>query len=212
VAATKDEKLTGNNLYVVLTLVTLLAVGITVLIGKALVGSISLDSKVVTAKNTAKNQLTSDVQAAPQLVEAYSSLGTQAQTLADALPNDSDFPGLIVTLENMTTADGLQLKSVSPTAAGTAAPIASETPTAGTSTTTSGVSAPAPQTYPFSVAFDGSYAGLLKLLGQVENSARPMRVVGIQLSGSGSAMSGEVDLQTFYQPAAQLPFGEETIK
>jgi hypothetical protein len=39
-----------------------------------------------------------------------------------------------------------------------------------------------------------------------------MRVQGVQLSGTGGALSGEINLETFYQAAAQLPFGEETIK
>jgi Tfp pilus assembly protein PilO len=117
VATTKTEKLSGNNLMIVLLLVTFLVVGISALLARALTGSIVLDTKVVKAKTTANKNLTADLTAAPQLVQAYSALGPEAQTLSDALPNDSDFPGLIVTLENMSNAAGLKLKSVAPTVA-----------------------------------------------------------------------------------------------
>lgn len=203
-AATKSDKLNGNNLYVVLMLVSLLVVGASALIVKTLIGSIALDTKVVSAKRLAKKQLTSDLSAAPQLVDAYNALGPQAQVLSDALPSTSDFEDLIVTLENMTNTAGLQLKSVTPTAVASAT---TTTPAAGASSGSS-----SPQPFPFSITFAGDYTGLQKLLTQLETSARPMRVVGLQVSGSGSSLSGEVDIQTYYQAQATLPFSEETVK
>jgi hypothetical protein len=112
---------------------------------------------------------------------------------------------LIVTLENMSNNSGLQLKSVAPNSGG------GTVSAAGAATTSSPLAATA-QTYPFSVTFGGTYDGLQKFLSQVETSARPMRVVGLELSGSGNALTGEIDMQTFYQAKAQLPFSEETIK
>lgn len=208
--ATSGEKLKGNNLYVVLMLVSLLVLGITALVAKSLIVTIVRDTKVVSAKSKAKSQLSADLTAAPQLVDAYSGLGSQAQVLSDALPSTADFPDLIVALQNMTTESGLQLKSVSPTDSTTA----TTTPVAPTATTSSsaGPVPPAPQSYAFTVTVGGSYTGVQKLLGAIENSARPMRVEGVQLSGSGTAISGEINLETFYQAKAQLPFGEETIK
>jgi Tfp pilus assembly protein PilO len=205
VAANKAEKLSGNNLMIVLLLITFLVVGASVLIVKALVGSIALDVKVVSAKSKADKQLTQDVTAAPMLVDSYSALGAQAQTLSDALPNDSDFPGLIVTLENMSNSVGIKLKSVAPVTAVTVT-VPTTTPVASADST------PTPQTYPFSITFDGTYTAVKNLLALVETSARPMRVVGLQLTGSGSNMSGEIDMQTFYQDKGQLPFSTETIK
>jgi Tfp pilus assembly protein PilO len=205
--ATKDEKLKGNNLYIVLVLVSLLVVGVTVIVTKTLIGSIAINTKVVSAKSLAKKQLTADLTAAPQLVDAYSALGSQSQVLADALPNTADFPGLIVTLENMGNNAGIQLKSVDPNAGGGAVSIA-----APGGATTSSVSTPGPETYPFAVSFSGTYDGLQKFLSEVETSARPMRVIGLELSGSGSSLTGDIDMQTFYQAQGQLPFSEETIK
>jgi hypothetical protein len=72
--------------------------------------------------------------------------------------------------------------------------------------------APAPQTYQLTINFAGTYAGLQKLFGEFQVSARPMRVTGVQLAGTGGSLSGEIDIQTYYQAAAQWPFGTETIK
>jgi hypothetical protein len=238
VAASNSKQLSNNNLMIIMVLVTLLVLGATGLVGKALVASIVRDTKVVSAKNKADKQLKDDLAAAPNLVNNYQRLGASANILADALPNNSDFPGLIVLLENMSNDSGVSLKSVAPStssgATGTAA--AASTPTAPTSssvgsvassslssasggsssgttsTTTGSATQASPQTYNFSLAFDGTYVGLLKLLGDLQTSARPMRIVGMQLAGSGAQLSGSLSLQTFYQDKAQLPFSTETIK
>ncbi|HEY2004236.1 MAG TPA: hypothetical protein VGH44_03920 [Candidatus Saccharimonadia bacterium] len=204
----QQEQLSGNNLIIVLTLITLLAVGVAGLAAKALIGSITLDNKVLKAKNLANTNLQSDVDAAPKLVDAYAALGTQAGVIADALPDTTDFPGLIVVLENMTNDAGLRLKSVAPTTGATAATAT------GTTTTASGDAsqAPPPQPFDFSLSFDGRYDTLLKLLDHLEKSARPMRITGLQITGSGSALSGTVTAETYYQDKAQLPLSTETIK
>jgi hypothetical protein len=163
-------------------------------------------------------------------------LGQTANILADALPNTADFPGLIVMLENMSNDSGVSLKSVTPSGAvslATGAGAATATPTAPTASsvtsvassslasgtgggatgTSSGSTAAAtPKTYSFSLEFDGTYVGLLKLLGDLQTSARPIRIAGMQLAGSGAQLSGTLTLQTFYQDKAQLPFSTETIK
>jgi Tfp pilus assembly protein PilO len=206
-ARVKTENISNNNLMIILLLISLLVVGASALIVKTLFTSIVRDTKVVTAKSAADKQLKDDLDAAPKLVDSYATLGTQATVLADALPNGIDLPSLIVSVENMTADAGLKLKTVAP------AQVAVDATGAGAgSTNTDASSAPAPQVYPFSVTFDGTYASLQKFLSDVETSARPMRVTGVQINGSGSALSGEIDMETYYQDKAQLPFSTETIK
>jgi hypothetical protein len=208
--ATKTEgKLSGNNLIIVLALVTFLAVGVTALVAKALVASIVLDTKVVSAKSLADKNLKTDLEAAPKLVDAYNALGAQANVLADALPNTADFPSLIVELENISGITGVKIKSVSPSLTGAAT---TGDPAAGTAPATTAGEVPTPQTYSYTVTFDGTYASLVGVLGSLETSARPMRVVGLQATGTGGALSVELDVDTFYMDKAQLPIGKETIK
>jgi Tfp pilus assembly protein PilO len=192
-------------------LVSLLVVGASGLVVKSLFTTIKRDKKVLDAKSKADKQLKEDVDAAPQLVSAYDSLGPERVILGDALPTTVDFPSLIVALENMSGAAGVKLKTVakaqlanslvaSGSGAATAAPTASD----------GGV--PAPQAYDFSVAISGTYEAMKKFLGSVETSARPMHVLDMQLSGSGSSMSADVNIETYYQDKAQLPLSKETIR
>jgi Tfp pilus assembly protein PilO len=193
--------LSGNNLLIVMLLISLLVVGVSGIVVKSLFGAISRDLKVLDAKNKADKQLTANLEAAPKLVASYQGLGATATALTDALPNTADFPGLISLLENMASDAGLTLKSISPT------PVTGDVAVEAGST-----GAPQPQPYSFSIAFDATYDAMLHFLGNLESSARPMRITGLQVNGSGSALSGTLDVQTFYQDKAQLPFSKETIK
>ena len=202
--ATKTEQLSGNNLVIIILLITLLVVGVTGLVGKSLVTTIFRDKKVLDKKVTAEEQLTKDIDAAPKLVDSYQQLKEKAGVLADALPGDPDFPSLIVTLENMTRSAGLKLKSVTPSQAVVA--------DAGVAATADVSVAPAPQPYKFTIVITGSYPSLIKMLGGLETSARPMRVLDIQLTGGGNSLTGLVDVETYYQDKAQLPFSKESVK
>jgi hypothetical protein len=202
--ANTTEKMSGNNLTIVLVLISLLVLGITGLAAKALLTGIIRDTKVVTAKLKAEQQLKKDLEAAPKLVEAYQNLGPQSSVLSNALPNSADFPSLIVTLENMTTTSGVKLKTVSPIAATTTQ--TTPAPAAAAS------GAKTPQGYDFSITFDGTLDGLKHLLGDLETSARPMRVTAVSINGSDSSLSGEIDVQTYWQDKAELPFETEIIK
>jgi hypothetical protein len=208
------KQLSNNNYLIVLLLISLLVLGGTVLVGKGLVNGILRDTKVLTAKNKANEQLIKNLDAAPQLVDRYKALGAKQDLIADALPNTTDLPGLMALLENMSASGGINLKSIAPSlttvATGPAATTGTATATAGTTTGT--VTPPAPQAYNVSLAFDGTYASLQKLLEGIEQSARPMRVTAMQLSGTGSSLSVQLETTTFYQDKARLPISTETIK
>lgn len=203
-AQSKTENLSSNNLTIILLLVSLLVVGVSGLVAKSLYSSIVRDHKVVEAKEAADKQLAENVKNAPRLVEAYAGLGTQTRVLADALPTKEDFPSLIVTLENMSFDSGVKLKSVSPSQIGTDA--ATEEEEAVDS------SVALPKVYQFSVSIDGNFVAIQKFLTDLEMSARPMRVVDMQLNGTNTSLAAELQIQTYYQDQAQLPISKETIK
>jgi Tfp pilus assembly protein PilO len=207
VATSTDPKqqLSNNNLMVVMVLISLLVVGVSGFVAKSLIASIQLDKKVLDYKSAADKQIKADVKAAPKLVDAYAALGDQAGTLADALPNTADFPSLIVALENMSKDTGTSIKSVAPA-------VTSSAPGATSTAPTASVLKPVPHSYPFTITFDTTYATLQQLLDHFEKSARPMRVVSLKLNGSGSALSGTMDVETYYQDKAELPFSEVTVK
>ncbi len=205
------KPMSNNNYFIILLLVTLLVIGGGGLAAKSLVDSILLNTKVVTAKDKANKQLDADVTAAPQLVQAYANLGSSKQLVADALPNTSDFPAFIGMMENLSTSVGVNLKSVSPSQVGAAA-TAGTTGGTGTSAANGSSLTPAPQSYDLTLSLEGNYGNLQKLLKAIEQSARPMRVTAVQLSGSGSNLAMQLDVTTFYQDKATLPIKMETVK
>jgi len=215
-AANKQgQQLSNNNLIIVMVLITLLVLGVTAYVAKTLIADISLNATVIGLKSKADSQVKQDVTAAPNLVDSFNNLGASANVLSDALPGTADFPSLIVEMENIANDAGVSLKTVNPQAAGgigtqAAAPVASAA--ASTATSSSSVAAPIPQAFPFSIEVNGSYASMLKVFSDLEVSARPMRVTGVQLSGSGSSMSAQIYINTYYQSAATLPFGTEAVK
>jgi hypothetical protein len=204
--ATKEAKLAGNNLLIVLLLVTLLVIGITVLVGKTLITSISRDTKVAVAKDKAETQLKKNLVTAPKLVEAYNGMSSQKAVLADALPTAPDLPSLLVTYENIAAQSGVKLQSIE-----SALAVAPTATSSGGSTNTGSIGATV-QTYDINFTFAGNYAGLTKLFTSMETSARPMRVQAVNLNGTGSALSGDISVETFFQDKAELPIGKETIK
>jgi len=193
---------------IVLLLINLLVLGASGLVAKSLFGTIARDRVVNEKKGVAEKQVKEDLAAAPNLVDAFNNLGSKAALVADALPNAVDYPSLIVTLENMTNAASTKLKNI------TAAPDAgvSAVPATGTAPAAASTAGPTPQTFAFSINTTSNYDSLLKLLGEFETSARPMRVTGLQLTGGGSSMSAQIDAQTYYQDKAKLPFSTETVK
>lgn len=197
--ATK-QNLSNNNFIIMAILITLIVVGVTVLVGKGLVTTIILDSKVIAKKNTANKQLDNNLKSAPKLVDAYRKLADTKKIVADALPNTSDFSGLIAQLENMAGVSGVTIKTIAPDAsvAPEAAARASDTPQ--------------PQQYKVAVTVTGNYASFQKFLAAVENSVRPMKATTLQISGDGSNLTFGISLSAYYQGIATIPYKLEVVK
>lgn len=215
------EKIPSNNLFVITLLIILVAVGVTVLVSKSLIDTIILDGKVVTKKNEAVKVLKANNEAAPELVKGYLALGSNAELLKSALPATSDFPSIISSLEYQGQLTGVLVRSVSPTATASASvPVASTEATAeGGASASAGASAVAPaanvpkwQTFTFDIDVEGSYETIGKFIKTVETSARPLRVIDVKFTGSGKKLSAKVNMETYYQGMAELPFSMETVK
>lgn len=202
------QNMSSNNLLIVLLLVSFLVVGTTAVVAKTLISGLIRDTKVLKAENKANDNLDKNKQAAPKLIASYQDLGTNnTRVLADALPNDSNLPGIIVAMENMANQANITLKSVA------AAQVAASSTTVAASGSGDGkLPAPQPQPYAFTIAFDGSYASLQQLMADIESYTRPMRVTALKLSGNGTSLSGTIDIETYYQDKAKLPLAKETIK
>jgi len=205
--ATKQTKPMSLVTYlVIMAVVTLLVIGVAVVAGRMVVADIILQSKVQSAKTKANNQVLANLAAAPKLVDSYHKLGATAALLNDALPNnsdimpvDSDTPGFVAMVENIALQSGVALKSYTPSV---------ET----TSLAAAGADMPTPQAVGATLSIDCTYQSLQKLLGNLETSARVIRVNSIQLSGSASKMTAQLDITTYYMSKATIPFKQGALK
>ncbi|HUC86895.1 MAG TPA: hypothetical protein VMR75_01015 [Candidatus Saccharimonadales bacterium] len=207
----RDSK--ANNYIAVIAVVTVLVVLVCGLAAKSLLGSIILDGKLIVHTNQAKTDLDTKLRNIPILISNYNALGSKQQLIADALPNDPDFPALISIAQAMSADSGLTLKSISPdnsasnTAVNPGAVGAAVTPGATTS-----VSSTKPTPYLFDVEVAGTYPQVVHFFDDVQLSARPMKVVNTDFNGDGSALQVSIILQTYYQGAANTNDKTETLK
>lgn len=209
-----EAALAGNNLIIALVVVSFIVVALTALAGKTLWARISLDQKVVTAKDQAASTLKQNVENAPLLVAAYGQLGELQRVVADALPNEKDSASILTTIENMAGQSGVTVRAVVP-GAGTL-PTATTTATAtGTTTDSTGaatVGAPVPQSTKFNVTVEGTFDSTVRFLKAIETSARPMKVTNMQISGN-KTLSSQLEITTYFQEkTSKLPIVTETIK
>jgi hypothetical protein len=212
---TSKQQLSNGNLMIVMILITLLVVGVAGLLAKSLITTIARDTTVVQKKLAADDQLAKNIKAAPSLIADYNRLGdknqagTRARTLESALPNDPDFPSLLVTMENIAAVSGVTLKEITPNANDVTAVSPSGASAAAASNSTA---APEPQPYAFGISLTGSYPNINKALASLELSARPMRITEANFAGSGNSLNATIAIETYYQDKGKLPFGTETVK
>jgi Tfp pilus assembly protein PilO len=201
-SATEAAQLSNNNYFIILGLITLLVLGVGVFAAKIFISDIRHSSKVLTSDNIANRQLDSDLSAAPLLIASYNTLSAQSMvTLKDAMPATSDFPGLISLLESAGNQDGILFSAISPSLTNDAS-----APTPDSTTTGSY------QTLDASASFSGTYPSLVKLITSLEQSARPITIDSIDMSGSSTSISGTLNITTYYEDKASLPFTTGNIK
>jgi hypothetical protein len=200
-ATKKSSKLSVMNYLLIMIGVSVLVVGASVVIGRGQVVDIVQQINIQNAKNKANNQLDADSKSAAQLITNYQNLDAPTKALiADSLPQTADQPGFLVILDSMAKQAGLTLRTYSP-----AQLFTSGLPAAGSDM-------PAAQTMDVSLSLTGNYTALNKMLGLIEQSSRPIRVNGIQVSGSGGSLSIQLSVTTYFQDKASLPFKSEELK
>ena len=192
-----------NNYIAVVVLVSVIVVAICGILLNSLTRSLITHQKAVSAQEKASRDLDAKLENIPVLIENYNALGDKQKLIENGLPDTEDFPQLVVIMGNMSSTAGIQLKSIAPLNA----PI------------TDGSEAPAETTknnsashYMFSITVEGTYPRIVSLVKDIEKSARPMQAQSMQLRGTGSNISAEIVVKTFYQGPAEVKDKEETIK
>lgn len=191
------KELSNNNYIAAVVVITLLIVVICGLVGKGLISSLILNTKVVAGEYTANKDMDNKLENIPQLIDNYNKLGYKKDLIAQSLPNTPDFPQLVTLMQGVSTASAVKMKSIAPDASGT---------------TGGAAAADSASPYIFSVSIVGSYPQVVEFFKNLELSSRPMRVQNVQLSGEDSNLTAEVTLQTYYQGKADISDKEEAVK
>ena len=187
---------------------------------KSLWSQRSYQSHVISARETARDQLKSNIDNAGKLTESYKQFvssaanviggsaagtgerdGDNARIVLDALPSKYDFPALASSLEKLIKGQGLSIQSIVGTD--------DELNQGGAEDS----STPAAVEMPFKLAISGDYTATQNFIIVLEKSIRPFVINQLVLdAGEGGTISMTIDAKTFYQPEKSLNVKSEVIK
>ncbi|HVS58323.1 MAG TPA: type 4a pilus biogenesis protein PilO [Candidatus Saccharimonadales bacterium] len=177
-------------------------------------------SRLISAKEKARDQLNSNSKAVDSLMAAYkdfesqttniiggSSSGTGSQDgdnatiVLDALPSQYDFPALTSSIQKIADSLNLKISDFS----GTDEEVAQQ----GTQASDS----PQAVAMPFSFTIQGANYGSVKsLIKMLEQSIRPIQIQNLTIKGTEQQMEVTIQAQTYYQPGKIMSIKTETIK
>lgn len=209
----------ANSTIVISTAAAAFVLVFALVAGKALLGQMSYQNKVIGVKKEALKQLQTDLDARDTLQTAYKAFidddpnvlggdpkgkadkdGDNAKLVLDALPSKYDFPALTTSLEKVIVAQNLSIMSISGTDQEANETVQQTSPN------------PTPLAMPFQIQVAGSYASIQNLIDVFLLSIRPFQIQTLELSGDESSMTAIIAAQTFYQPEKSLEIKQEVVK
>lgn len=186
---------------------------------KALISQSAYQSRVISAKRVAVNQLKDDIPAANKLKDSYRAFtsttqnvlggnpdgtgpqdGDNAKIVLDALPSSYDFPALATSLEKLLTSQDVQITSITGT---------DDEINQGTNVSSA---TPQPVAMPFNISVTSDYEGIQGLVSTFEHSIRPIQIQTMEIAGDQNNLTLVVTAQTFYQPAKSLNITTKVVK
>lgn len=190
---------------------------------KALLQQAAYQRRLLGARRTTVEQLIKDKDAANTLMDQFANVfqgssptnilggksvaaantmppdGNNASIVLDSLPTTYDFPALISSVEKILNSNSISSPQINGTdQSATADNKSSDKPKSATISLT--------------VAGQGSYDHIQKLIADFERSTRPFDITSLQLTGSNNFMSFQMNLYTYYQQAKTLGIGSKEVK
>ncbi|HZM64561.1 MAG TPA: type 4a pilus biogenesis protein PilO [Candidatus Saccharimonadales bacterium] len=209
----------ANSTMVIATSIAAFVLVFTLVAGKAMLGQMGYQNKVIDAKKTALKQIESDLKAVGSLNESYRNFvddnpnvlggdangtasqdGDNAKLVLDALPSRYDFPALTTSLEALVTGQNLQILGISGT---------DEEAVQGLQKTSG---QPEPIAMPFQLQVSGAYASIQSLIDSFSRSIRPFQIHSLEIAGDENSMLLNINAQTFFQPEKTLNIEQKVVK
>lgn len=209
-----------SNARVVVTVsIAVFAVIFSLVASKTLWSQAAYQSRVISKKQDAKDQLKENLAAVKELKPSYVAFvgastnaingnalgvgpqdGNNAKIILDALPNRYDYPSLITNLETIAAGQGLSLGSI----VGVDDAIAQSGNTQNSN--------PVAVEMPFQISVIGDYAKTQAFIASLERSIRPIRIRTVDITGAQDKLTTNVTAVTYYQPSKSLNTRTEVVK
>ena len=205
-----------NSTAVLTVAISAFIVVFTLVASRALWTKMSYQNRVISAKETARDQLRDNLDQVDDLVIAYKAFaetpnnvlggsssgksensGDNAKITLDSLPSKYDFPALTTSVEKLVKSTGSVVGSIS----GTDDEISQQ------SKSKEGVI-----DMPFEVTAKGSYDGISELMKVLSLSIRPISVKSVEFSGTNQDFSVSLSAKSYYQPAKTLEVKKKVVK
>jgi hypothetical protein len=187
---------------------------------KALLSQRSYQSRVIHARETARNQLEANIKAADTLTDSYQQFvsaqenviggsttgtgerdGDNARIVLDALPSKYDFPALTTSLEKLVKGQHLIISAISG--------VDDESNQQGLAESAT----PTAVEMPFKLGVKGTYENAQSLIVVLEKSIRPFSIDKLELkAGQDNQLELTIDAKTYYQPEKSFEFKSEVVK
>lgn len=186
---------------------------------KALLDQRSYQSKVISKKEIARENLKGNIAAADQLTVSFNEFvgasqnviggnpngdsdkdGDNARIVLDALPSKYDFPALTTSVDKLFRTNGFIVKAID----GTDDEI-------NQSAVKSAVD-PQPIEMPFEFEISSQAKEGQKLLDLLERSIRPFQITGLSIESKKSQLDFKISATTYFQPEKNLDVKTEAIK
>ncbi len=177
-------------------------------------------SKVISAKEKARDTLKKNVQAYDSLKESYNTFdskeinaingnkngsgdndGSNSKIILDALPSQYDFPALTSSIEKIMADRGIAISSIT----GTDDQVNQQKNTSSSDPKTVEI----PFTFTISNA---NYGSVQTLVSALQQSIRPISIDTINIAGGGNNMTVTVTAHTYFQPAKNLNVSTKVVK
>jgi Tfp pilus assembly protein PilO len=185
---------------------------------KALISQQRYQSRVISAKGEAVDQLKKNIAASKNLENAYGTFvsqssnvlggnpqgtgdkdGDNGKIVLDALPSKYDFPALTTSLEKILSNPGYKIESIT------------GVDDEANQQNSSGPN-PTPIEIPFQIGVSGTYASMQTLVDTLQHSIRPFQIQTISLTGADNTLHATINAKTFYQPEKTLTITTKEIK
>jgi hypothetical protein len=205
-------ELAGRNMFI-WVVVAAVAVSFCIATGQYLFAKWQYNNRILGAKYTAIDTLTQNITNAQKLKTEVDSLvanidlasvktnanDSNLKSILDALPTVSDPAAMATSLQEVIlNSSGVTIETIT---------VPQETVD-----TASAEVPPSPQEMKISFIVSGSYDKIKALMNDLERTIRPIKVSGLNLSGSDANLRATIEATTYYQPSKTVTAETEVIK